>query len=319
MAFSHGTPNSIVTDGLVFCVDAANKDSYPGSGTSVTDLIGTNNGTISGATFTNVDAGAWDFDGIDDDISFASPGSGPLYDIGTGDFTVSIWANAVTKADYGALIGNWNTNGLLMWRVATSNVFQCFIGGDGFTTTYTIPFDDTWHHYLIKRSGTNVALYVDGVSVATGTSSATLASSAISYIGNQPHNSRRWSGKISNASIYSSALTEDQILTIYNGGVPNDISSLSPVGWWSLSGDSYFDGTNWICPDLGSGGNNGTSSGMGGTELVGDGPGSTANGVATSMDIPANLKGDAPNSTSNAFSINMTAIDSVSGAGNVPG
>ena len=50
---------------------------------------------------------------------------------------------------------------------------------------------------------------------------------------------------------------------------------------------------------------------MGGTELVGDGPGSTANGIATNMDIPGNLQGNAPNSTSNAFSINMTAIDRV--------
>jgi len=130
---------------------------------------------------------------------------------------------------------------------------------------------------------------------------------------------REFEGNLSNVAVWTSVLTQDQVLTIYNGGVPNSISSLSPISWWSLSGDSYFDGTNWICPDLGSGGNNGTSSGMGGTELVGDGPGSTANGVATSMDIPANLKGDVPNSTNNAFSINMTEIDRVSGAGNVPG
>ena len=34
--------------------------------------------------------------------------------------------------------------------------------------------------------------------------------------------------------------------------------------------------------------------------------GSTANGIATSMNIPENLQGNAPNSTKNAFSINMT-------------
>jgi len=55
---------------------------------------------------------------------------------------------------------------------------------------------------------------------------------------------------------------------------------------------------------------------MGGTELVGDGPGSTANGIATSMDIPGNLEGNAPNSTNNALSVNMTAIDRVT---SVPG
>jgi hypothetical protein len=86
---------------------------------------------------------------------------------------------------------------------------------------------------------------------------------------------------------------------------------LSPTGWWSLAGDSYFDGTNWICPDLGSGGNNGTSTGMGGTELVGNGPGSTANGIATSMNIPENLQGNAPNSSKNAFSVNMNSADRV--------
>ena len=36
----------IVTDGLVFCVDAANARSYPGTGTTLTDLKGSNNGTL---------------------------------------------------------------------------------------------------------------------------------------------------------------------------------------------------------------------------------------------------------------------------------
>jgi hypothetical protein len=48
-----------------------------------------------------------------------------------------------------------------------------------------------------------------------------------------------------------------------------------------------------------------------GEELVGDGPGSEANGVGTNTNIPSNLQGNAPNSTANAFSINMTAADRV--------
>ena len=47
MAFSHGTPNSIVTDGLVFCVDAANKVSWTGPNSStVNNLVSTNTGSI---------------------------------------------------------------------------------------------------------------------------------------------------------------------------------------------------------------------------------------------------------------------------------
>ena len=46
MAFSRGP--SIVTDGLVLALDAANHKSYPGSGTTWYDLSGNgNNGTLN--------------------------------------------------------------------------------------------------------------------------------------------------------------------------------------------------------------------------------------------------------------------------------
>jgi hypothetical protein len=45
MGFYRG-PN-IVTDGLVFAVDAASARSYPGSGTSTTSLVGTSVGTLT--------------------------------------------------------------------------------------------------------------------------------------------------------------------------------------------------------------------------------------------------------------------------------
>ena len=249
-----------------------------------------------------------DFDGVDDDVSFAPVNSGPLYDIGTGDFTVSIWANATTKADYGSLIGNWNTNGLLMWRKATTNIFECYIGGDGFITSYTIPFDDTWHHYFIKRSGTDVTVYVDGVSVATGTSSATLASNSISYIGNQPHNNRRWCGKIDEVSIFNSAKT---IGDLWDGtGKPTDLTGESGiVSWWRMGEDATFS-TIWTIPDK-TGSNDGAGSvNMPNDALSGDAPGVTGNGVSDNMTIE-DRTGDAPDSSNNALSYNMDAADIV--------
>jgi len=45
LALSHSP--SIITNGLVLCLDAANSKSYPGSGTTWTDLSGNgNNGTL---------------------------------------------------------------------------------------------------------------------------------------------------------------------------------------------------------------------------------------------------------------------------------
>ena len=70
MAFFH-SPN-IVTDGLVLCLDAADKTSYSGSihgGTIATwtDLSGNgNNGTFNNTTFDSGSGGNINFDGTDD-------------------------------------------------------------------------------------------------------------------------------------------------------------------------------------------------------------------------------------------------------------
>ena len=45
MAFFRG-PN-IVTDGLVFAVDAGSARSYPGTGTTTTSLVSSNTGTLT--------------------------------------------------------------------------------------------------------------------------------------------------------------------------------------------------------------------------------------------------------------------------------
>ena len=223
-----------------------------------------------------------------------------------------------TNADTFLTIGIDSSENLdiILREVTTPNLWRLQTTGNPIVL-------DTWHHICLTQNGTACEVYVDGAK-PTQSGAGTewlndLSGLDLLTIGALYKNSALVNpieGNISNVSVFNTALSEDQIITIYNGGVPNSISSLSPINWWSLSGDSYFDGSNFICPDLGSGGNNGTSTGMGGTELVGDGPGSTSNGVATNMDIPGNLKGNAPNSISNSFSVNMTAIDRVA---SVPG
>ena len=51
MSYSYG--KSIVTDGLVFYVDAANSKSYDGSGATWTDMIGGNDGSLINMDDTN--------------------------------------------------------------------------------------------------------------------------------------------------------------------------------------------------------------------------------------------------------------------------
>jgi hypothetical protein len=70
MSLSHSP--SIVTNGLVFCLDAANSKSYPGTGTDWTDLSGNQiNGILTnGPAYNSSNGGSIVFDGINDYINF---------------------------------------------------------------------------------------------------------------------------------------------------------------------------------------------------------------------------------------------------------
>ena len=72
MGLSHSP--KIVTNGLVLALDAANKRSYPGTGTTWTDLSGNNNnGTLTnGPTFSTDNMGYITFDGTNDYLSLNS-------------------------------------------------------------------------------------------------------------------------------------------------------------------------------------------------------------------------------------------------------
>ena len=64
----------IVTSGLIMHLDAADKNSYPGSGTTWYDLSGNNsNGTlVNGLLYSNLRGGAFTMDGGDETITFSS-------------------------------------------------------------------------------------------------------------------------------------------------------------------------------------------------------------------------------------------------------
>ena len=62
-------PGFPVSTAPTLYLDAANKKSYPGTGTTWSDLAGSNNGTLTnGPTFDSGNGGSMDFDGTDDKI-----------------------------------------------------------------------------------------------------------------------------------------------------------------------------------------------------------------------------------------------------------
>ena len=172
--------------------------------------------------------------------------------------------------------------------------------------------NDTWAHIVVVVDSTasTKKMYINGQEDTASGGTGAGPDGTIKNI-NSSNTSNQYTGYVSNWAFWNSSLSADSILSIYNGGAPNDLTNLNPTHWWSMSGDSYFNGSFWTCPDL-IGSNNLTGVNDSGQELLGNGPGSTGNGTATGMNIPANLQGNAPNSTKNAFSINMAANDKTS-------
>ena len=271
-----------------------------------------------------------DFDGLYDYINVDNAST-----IGrTQKISYSLWVKLDSNTRQ-YFVGNWSSSnngsgisieasGQLVFQIAdgTNDSWSNSLVSSANFNTYAPA--GQWNHIVGSFDGTDAKIYINGIlrNTWTPTQPYTITypnpfriawrgagTGSAAYLTN---------GKLSNISLYDYGLTDNQVLQIYNGGIPNDISSLSPVGWWSFSGDSYYNGQDWIIPDLSGNSNNGTSSGMGGSELIGDGPGGEANGEATGMNMPENLQGNAPNSNANAFSVNMNFGDKTSDVPVVP-
>jgi hypothetical protein len=116
---------------------------------------------------------------------------------------------------------------------------------------------NTWFHVTATHEAGSDKLYVNGSLEASGSASNfSTTDTANLRIGSSSIFGFYHQGLIDEVAFFNSALSASDITSIYNGGVPNDISSLSPVGWWRMGEND--GGTGTTITDQGSGGNDGT-------------------------------------------------------------
>ena len=223
----------IVTDGLVLALDAANVKSYPGSGTSWSDLSGNSNtGTLTnGPTYSSADGGSFDFDGTNDYVQVSASSD---LNFGTGNFTIDGWFNKDATTGNLALVSsnkyyiNGN-NGNWILRITNANQIA-FVTYDGTSNFEYTEFSastsvNTWYYFALVREGTGTnetKFYLDGVLKGSMTVSKSLTDAGTNGLrigeesdsgpGNVPFN-----GKISNVKVYKSkALTSTEVTQNYN-------------------------------------------------------------------------------------------------------
>jgi hypothetical protein len=170
MALGHGA--RIVSDGLVLYLDAANKKSYPTTGTVWTDLSGLgNNGTLTNdPTYSSANKGSIIFDGGDDYTSFIS---NPVL---TNQITVDVWVNltATTPNGNAWILGREGSYRLLynassiQWICATVNN-GWYTTGTAVSTTDIVPTGNILN-IVVTYDGTNNRIYVNGTLRTTGAS-----------------------------------------------------------------------------------------------------------------------------------------------------
>ena len=229
-----GTPR-MVTDGLVFYVDAANTKSYSGSGTTWTDLSRTQTSAslFNGPTFDNSNGGSISFDGTNDYGSIPSI-SNQL----TNECTAQVWVKipSTYTASFGtiftnrlngdqfttflfgiddrAVVRSWNPSGVSNNRAAV-----CVVGGGGssiMAVWRTGSFTNNEWVNLTLSIGSSINFYYNGVLTMTTGSVGTFQNPNINVrLGNQydtGSNDYPIRGNIAIASVYNRALSASEVL-----------------------------------------------------------------------------------------------------------
>ena len=223
MGLNHGT--NIVKDGLIFYVDAANQRSYPGSGTTWTDLKGLADVTLlNGPTFSSDNLGSIVFDGEDDNSQFGgNPGvSQNIFNENAN--SVCAWVYNTDLSRDATVVGYWNTQYILYMDTDGAGdgyrvLYRAGGGNRGTSADNINAIQDQWQYVVSTFTTTSVSLYVDGNHIQTQTySAATMVTSTnnIAIGADEPNGSRDWQGKIANVSFYDKALSAAEVKQNYN-------------------------------------------------------------------------------------------------------
>ena len=224
------------------------------------------------------------YDGIADYVDMGNVAS--LNFRTTDAFSLSFWFNSPSNATVPIFVGKsltsgagyivWNQGGKINFRIRTD------AGGGSdevrVTASTTTPIS-TWTHCVITYDGsvlnTGIEIYLNGVAESLtrqGTITSGVSETIASFnISSRDNGNLPFEGNIDEASVFNSELTQANVTTIFNGGVPNDISSLNPLGYWRAE-EVTWDGSNWTMIDQGSGANNGLTSSMPLTSRTSDVP-----------------------------------------------
>ena len=216
----------IVTDGLVLALDAANTKSYPGSGTTWSDLSGNgNNGTLTnGPTFDSGNLGSISLDGVNDYVvkdNRVMPAT--LYPFSySGWFKTSrtgVVQSLITVLDRGVSNRFWTlllqtNNTLIVERRNTTSYFTSL-------NNNALPLNTWFHAHINFNNTTSVQGFVNGQqtvnsTIETAVTGPTTANDILLGLLRTSSPVYYLEGNITNVLLYNKILTASEVLQNYN-------------------------------------------------------------------------------------------------------
>jgi hypothetical protein len=210
---------SIVMNGLVLCLDAGNSKSYPGSGTTWTDLSGRGNtGTLTnGPTYSSANGGSLVFDGSNDYVTIPYDTS-----FNSSKITVDCVTRVNSKVHVRPIVNRWANS----WRLLTVSVgfymfeFNIRVANQVYFVRSNFEFDtSSIYHITATYDGTSLKMYINGNLQDELLVSGNLDSSSndIKIARNSSYNPNRYLNQnFYNLKIYNRALSAQEIQQNYN-------------------------------------------------------------------------------------------------------
>ena len=213
--------SSIVTNGLVLCVDAGNPRSYSGTGTQWNDATssGFNFTLINAPTYSSSNLGSFTFDGVNE---IATAGYNTALDTQTPTVEVWVRTNATTQNGFWFEKGAVNSQyalfqegALIKWRMNIGGITELA------TTTASFMNTSNWFQVVGTYTSGSRILYINGVQVNSDTQTGTIAtnSSGMSigaYGGNSGGTGYFYNGALSICRVYNRVLPAAEVLQNFN-------------------------------------------------------------------------------------------------------
>lgn len=261
------TPTEQYSDGLVAHYTFDGKHT---STTTVTDIVGGNDGTIHGAVpVPGVIGQAMGFDGVDDYITM---GNQEDFYVGVGDLSYCYWLKTTDTSGQPVGKGVWNYNAWGSYLSGAGDVrFEMKLinpPGSGFNKGTLVVNDGIWHHVCGTYDRDDLlSVYTDGQLSNTQNMSTgdgyDMNNGAAFMMGDGPPG--HFEGAIDDVRVYKKVLSPGEIVGIYTSTKPSSMTS-SPnslvtnglVGHWTFDSETISGST---VSDVSGNGNNGTISG----------------------------------------------------------